>query len=385
LNVVVVATESFLQQPRDIQSSICPVRERFVYLHSGAGTASAMAESRRLEQSFSWGRIVRTTFDTSNLFGLSLSLYYPATYVALIDLTRFPEFADSWLDQALARIMDGSLNVVAAEVSNGDAEGAVLMTQALARRFLLYTDIKYSEIPVMAVLTRACRCRSRGRIGTIGKADFGSTTCLGAPNAQLCQPNRTAPEPSYAIIVPTFRRDYMSLLFQSIMFQTVLPTRVIILQNTMKRLFDFAQLTQASKVPVLHVWATNWNTFFYLTYMVMMFLPEPYSFKLDDDEVCDDQRSIEVYLRALEDNPNMFIGPAKFQAEQPYCGVRIVEFSKTKYCNHVAKIVLYQSQAGKVLHRFRPYAYIGGEDIAISVTNSMECGTRSLSCPFACK
>jgi hypothetical protein len=59
----------------------------------------------------------------------------------------------------------------------------------------------------------------------------------------------------------------------------------------------------------------------------------------------------------------------------------VLEFSATNYSDHVANIVLYQSHAGKVLHRLRPYAYIGGEDTAINATNSMDAGQEVCSGP----
>jgi hypothetical protein len=173
----------------------------------------------------------------------------------------------------------------------------------------------------------------------------------------------------------------MNIIFQSFMFQTILPTRIIILQNMIKRVFDFPQLTGASKVPLLHVWATNWNTFFYLTCMVMMFLPEPYSFKLGDDQVCDNPNDPKNYVRAIEENPNPFIRLVDLKVKTAYCDVNLLEFGATNYNDHMAKIVLYQSHAGKVLHRFRPYAYIGAEDIAISATNSMDAGQEVCSGP----
>jgi hypothetical protein len=101
------------------------------------------------------------------------------------------------------------------------------------------------------------------------------------------------------------------------------------------------------------VWATNWNTFFYLTYLVMMFLAGPYSFKLDNEQVCDNANDPENYVPAIEENPNTFIGFVDFQAKTTYCDVNVLEVGAINYSDHVVKIVLYQSYAGKVLHRFR--------------------------------
>jgi hypothetical protein len=119
--------------------------------------------------------------------------------------------------------------------------------------------------------------------------------------------------------------------------------------------------------------------------MVLMFLPEPYSFKPDEDQICDGPNKAEAHVPVLENNSNSIARLGNFQVKQSPCRVSLLEFRETKYSDHVSKIVLYQSQAGKTLHRFTPYAYIGGDDIAMSVTNVMECRTRNLRWPFTCK
>jgi hypothetical protein len=63
--------------------------------------------------------------------------------------------------------------------------------------------------------------------------------------------------------------------------------------------------------------------------MVMMFLPEPYSFKLDDDQLCNNPNDPENYVRAIEENPNTFIGLVDFQVKMAYCDVNVFEFSAT--------------------------------------------------------
>jgi hypothetical protein len=58
---------------------------------------------------------------------------------------------------------------------------------------------------------------------------------------------------------------------------SITPARILVLQNMMKPIIDFKAIRRVARVPVHHVWASNWNTFFYLTYVVMVFMPEPSS------------------------------------------------------------------------------------------------------------
>jgi hypothetical protein len=85
----------------------------------------------------------------------------------------------------------------------------------------------------------------------------------------------------------------------------------------------------------------------------MMVLPKPYSFKLGDNQVCGNPNDPENHVRAIKENPNTFIRFADFQEKTTYCNVNALEVGATNYSDHVVKIVLYQSHAGKVLHRFR--------------------------------
>jgi hypothetical protein len=43
---------------------------------------------------------------------------------------------------------------------------------------------------------------------------------------------------------------------------------------------------------------------------------------------------------------------------------------------------LFEAQAGKVLHRFRPFSLLGAEDVAMSLANALECGTEGVQANF---
>jgi hypothetical protein len=68
---------------------------------------------------------------------------------------------------------------------------------------------------------------------------------------------------------------------------------------------------------------------------------------------------------------------------RPQCGIK-PKFIKDKegQPDHVAFAVLFRSAAGKVLHRFRQYSYLGAEDVAICLANFIECGTTGKQMRF---
>jgi hypothetical protein len=57
-------------------------------------------------------------------------------------------------------------------------------------------------------------------------------------------------------------------------WQLIAPTRIVILQNMVKKIIDFKAIRQVTRVPVHHFWTTNWNTFYSLNSVVMVFMPE---------------------------------------------------------------------------------------------------------------
>jgi hypothetical protein len=98
------------------------------------------------------------------------------------------------------------------------------------------------------------------------------------------------------------------------------------MQNMVKKGIDFEAIRQMTRVPVRQVWATNWNTFLYLTYVMMVFIPEPSSLKTDDDQVPAGNCLIARSLRTLGGHPNSMVGLVDFKAP---CGMHFVIAMRT--------------------------------------------------------
>jgi hypothetical protein len=146
------------------------------------------------------------------------------------------------------------------------------------------------------------------------------------------------PEPTFAMIIPASRRDNFKEVIAGLMWQSIAPTRIVILQNMTKKIIDFEAIRQATRVPLHHVWATNWNMSLYLTYVVMMFMPEPYSLKIDDDQVPAGNYFIVRSSKTLEGHPNSLVGLVDFKASKALyrihfvTGIRTDVEDKKAYC-----------------------------------------------------
>jgi len=138
----------------------------------------------------------------------------------------------------------------------------------------------------------------------------------------------------------------------------------------------------ASKVPVFHFWCTNWNSFFFLTYCSMMFLPEPYTLKNDDDCFLSGPEGMRPWFAYLRDRPNTIVGTGGWGIGPTLCEYSATEMVDEGFADHVAFIVLFPTAAGKVMHRFRIYRLVVAEDVALGVANRAECRIMSKEMPL---
>ena len=381
LNLVMLADESFLSAPMIPSCCLCVPRKNYVVINSGAYNDSFRTARAGVDSRFTAADIVRTNLDRSGLFGLALTLYYETNMVGVFDV-RSENVTDSWLGVAIGNILHRECDIV----FNG-RHGAV-MAAAVARDLLMYTDVKYSQEHIVSVLLNWCLCGSKWRAKVIDGETMQEVqvqrTCHTIPKEFRCERYDDGNE-DFAVMIPTYKRDYMRHSIMSVMSQTVKPKAIFILQNRMHVTFNFTRLSQMSEVPLWHIWATNWNSYFFLTYVVMMFIKEKYSLKMDDDVFPSSLTSFEDFVGRIQRNKNTIIGVTGYtapQTERFNCGINPTAFKQPSANDHVASIVVMPASAGKILHRFRAFTYLGGEDIAVSTTNSIECGTRSHTEPM---
>ena len=384
LNLAMLADESFLLAPRIPSSSLCVPRKNYVVINSGAHNENFRTAQAGVDLTFTAADIVRTNLDRSGLFGLALTLYYETNMVGVFDMRNDngSSINNEWLGVAIGNILHRQCDIVFS-----GRLGAV-MTAAVARDLLMYTDIKYSQEHIVSVLLNWCLCGSKWRAKVIDidtKQEVRvQGACQNVPKEFQCERYDDGNE-DFSLMIPAYRRNYMRQSILSVMSQTVKPKAIFILQNRMHVTFNFTQLVQLSEVPIWHFWATNWNSYFFLTYVVMMFIKEKYSLKMDDDMFPWSMTGFENFVARISRDKNTIIGISGYTApetERFNCGINPTAFKQPKASDHVAWVVLMPASAGKIMHRFRAFTYLGGEDIAVSTTNSIECGTQSYTEPM---
>jgi hypothetical protein len=115
-----------------------------------------------------------------------------------------------------------------------------------------------------------------------------------------------------------------------------------------------------------------------------MFVPERFVIKIDDDVMPFDRLGIANYVHtAMNEDVIVGLGGPMTTLTTPICGInaRVSPFAYRP--DHVRLVVLFDTQACKIMNRFRWYTLLHAEDVALSVGNRMECGTRSVLKSFA--
>jgi hypothetical protein len=307
-----------------------------------------------------------------------------------VDLSAFRHFDDAWIDSAADLILANATDVVAARLQGTAASHAVLASTHVLRRFLLYTDVHYSPIPAMALFSATAACRRLGRVSehrgvhAMEAVSLNPIDCNDTPIGMHCPADRVSEKTDVAVIIPSFKRDYMKELVAGLAQQTHPPTQIFILQNAMHLLLDFKGILSVTSIPIRHVWFANWNSFFYMTYLLMSFVSERFVLKIDDDFIPTDKSSLAGFVAAAV-RGDVFVGPGGALLADPLCGIQPQIARDVGGLDHVSWIVLFAAQAGKILHRFGTYSFLGSEDISVSVTNAMECGTRMVEVKFPAK
>jgi hypothetical protein len=384
--LAVLATDAFLDAPYPFASAACRIEHRFVHIASGTGAGAAGTFASARDRSFAYGRIIRSGLNGSDLFALAATLMFPASFALIVDVAAVPRLDSAWIDAAVGLVLANATDIVAARLRGTAASHALLAPTPALRRFLMYTDVRYSRVPAMALFSATAACRGFARVRELAAAHalrpLGAdpVSCADTPAVMRCPADRRSQRADVAAVIPSFKRDYMREIVAGLCEQTHPPARIFIFQNLMHVLLNFTRIFSVASVPVIHVWLTNWNSFFFESYVLMGFVPERFVLKIDDDHIPTDKVSLARFVDAAV-RENVMVAPGGLTIDRPLCSLE-PQIVGARTIDHLAWVVLFDAQAGKILHRFRPYNIVGAEDISVSVTNAMECDTLMISQPF---
>lgn len=367
------------------QSTLCEISETFYYIHSGAGKNIKNKQQNKDDINITDAKIVRVDgIDSGNLFGLTLSIYYPSNYVAIFDV-------DKTNDKITENIIDDSINKLKRGYdiifTNSNDPIAFISHQYVLRHFLLYTNIKYSEQSSLKILYEKCSCEKKYTYLVLNQKNEWkrSQKCSNdLPKEWFCDKDSSS-KSSYAVLIPTFKRNYLSKSISSWEMQELKPTEIIVFQNRMHVTFDFIDVCKLTNIKVNHFWCTNWNSFFYLTYAAMMFIEEKYFIKTDDDYFVNETNAAKRLYNHITRNPNTMVSTHGLRnyvgSNNNTCGCTIYKKRKLipKKADYFSLIVMMYSTSGKILHRFKIHSYRYAEDVSIGLTNALECDVKSVS------
>jgi hypothetical protein len=193
-----------------------------------------------------------------------------------------------------------------------------------------------------------------------------------------CPSINDKPFPSLGIMIPTFKRNYFSLSFQSFSKQTFKPKFYIILQNDNIKHFNLSNIQNMVNEPVYHIWMQNWNSYFFLNLRFSSVLPCDFILKYDDDQWPNDVYLNEYLINSIR-NKNAILGLRGFIVGKSICRYSPKYYNKIEkdVHDHVAVPELIRRGYLKLDARNKIFRQYGLEDVALSINSNLLCNVTS--------
>lgn len=184
--------------------------------------------------------------------------------------------------------------------------------------------------------------------------------------------------PSLCIILPHFKRNYLSYSFPFFSNQTYKPKFYLIIQNEKRKYYNLSIIQNLVDEPIYHIWIQNWNSFFFLNHRFSSVIPCDFALKYDDDQWPKDNKLHEKLINIVG-NKNIIIGNDGFFLQKPLCGYspRSYIHLENNTVDHAAVPLLIRPFYIKLEARNFIYRIYGGEDIALSLNSYKLCNVTS--------
>ena len=183
---------------------------------------------------------------------------------------------------------------------------------------------------------------------------------------------------TFCMMLPNFKRDYLSSSFSAFSNQTIKPKFYVIIQNHNRKHYNFSSIQKMVNEPIYHIWMQNWNPFFFLNHRLSSVFPCDFVLKYDDDQWPDDNT---INQRAIDSarGQNAIIGHTGYTVGQSFCGYSPQKFRELeKYVvDHIATPYLTRPGYLKLDARNTIYRLYGGEDIHLSLNSWKLCNVTS--------
>ena len=177
------------------------------------------------------------------------------------------------------------------------------------------------------------------------------------------------------VVFPQYKRLWLERQLDSVTNGTLKASQIIVVQDAQHQ--DYQPLLRAWPA-VKHVWTTNWDSPFFLRFLVPLLMTAQYIHNIDDDiifgsttmqtlnDIVDQNRGVVgVNGRVVRDADFLWGNFTQRNAYRREVGEPDGDFLCNTYAGGLESV--------KVFWRYRPYTENNGEDIHYSLSNTLEC------------
>lgn len=333
-------------------------------------------------------KIIKSNFPDSIFLPLVISLY-GNTNPALILFIEGEEFRENctnnfieWIYKAYESIKKNKYDYIFGNFQfiNGNKIGCsiLLSNSTVIEHLLYYTNSDSSHIHPFIQLSLATNTNfSFIQFNNIISKNL--THISGKFSLNMNCPRFNDKENlSLCIILPHFKRNYLSSSFSAFSNQTYRPKFYLVIQNEERIYYNLSLIQKMVKEPIYHIWMQNFNSFFFLNHRLSSVIPCDFILKYDDDQWPSDNLLHEKLLNLIK-NKNVIIGEHGFSVPKSFCGYTQKEYLKLEdnVVDHAAVPLLIRRSFMKLDARNYIYRLFGGEDIALSLNSYKLCNITS--------
>ena len=333
-------------------------------------------------------KIVQSNFPDSIFLPLVLSLF-GNTAPELVLFIEGEDLMDNdgnnlikWIDKVYKKIIINKYDYIFgnSQVIKGKKIGCSLLFSkaSIIEHLLYYTDSDTTHINPFIQLSLATQTKFCFiQFNNIKSSKFENTQNRFSLNMN-CPSINDKDMPSLCIILPNFKRNYISSSFTAFSKQTYKPKFYVIIQNDNRIHYNLSLIQKIVKEPIYHIWMQNWNSFFFLNYRFSSVLPCDFILKYDDDQWPIDN-TIQHRLINNAKGKNVIIGRRGYSVQNSYCGYSPKKFKTIeKYTvDHAAVPLLMRPSYIKLDARNKIFRLYGGEDISLSLNSWKMCNVTS--------
>ncbi|KAH0795976.1 hypothetical protein GPJ56_000044 [Histomonas meleagridis] len=260
--------------------------------------------------------------------------------------------------------------------------GLAVINSALLRELLYYTNLNSFTMPPLLILSLLNQKNEDFHYtynlfdGIKLNQNYDYITEISIPHYQKCANINDTSNPTIALLLPQFKRDYIYDFIWDYNNQSLLPEFYCLVQCENRIELNLNLIRSRASRPVYHIWGYNWSPLFLFPLYVSSFFPVDFVMRWDDDQAPLNGAIQKGFVQRIRDKDTI-IGMAGLRDLRINCGKWMGKVKQCEECDHVAVPLMYRPFHAKLAARLRPYTFAFGEDVALAVSSRMICKTKT--------